>query len=496
MKKTIARIMAAAMVVTSVVAPVADANAASSIFNNMTSAEVYANFGDGAYVSPDYYLDGALLNGDIDDEDYIDLEFTASDALLTGTGVEMEEVSGSVLTADVYYAASSAQTTLTSSNAVTATTATSSYRTLSTTNSTDINDLIGIGTRTTTSKVTTAKGSEFKDVTIARNVLAGDWLTIDWTNGVRTITRNANYANNDELIRQITAGNIIFVRADVWVNGVNQGFVWVRCFNATTANADDDYWNGIVKLKADNNRYTPIRVHVDAVDGTIAGLNGLYVQIVNGTAVNVINNRVVGTNAIATSTLQSNKLVIQDVQPDDYALLKSDVAKGKRLLLDEVYLFRVADAWNNNSLAGAGDAVYDFLTLGESTDFDTISIGKVTDIRSRLFKEGKEKLVQAKNVKWIRNGAFRKSKQLKKAILSDDVSMKKINEKAFYDCKKLNTVKVKVKTLKQVGKNAFGGSTDKKGLKFNLKASNKTQYNKAVKLFKKSGVKKAKFRKI
>ena len=36
---------------------------------------------------------------------------------------------------------------------------------------------------------------------------------------------------------------------------------------------------------------------------------------------------------------------------------------------------------------------------------------------------------------------------------------------------------------------------NKKGLKFNLKA-NKKQYDKAVKLFKNSGVKKAKFRKI
>ena len=87
-------------------------------------------------------------------------------------------------------------------------------------------------------------------------------------------------------------------------------------------------------------------------------------------------------------------------------------------------------------------------------------------------------------------------KQLKKAIIGSEANkMKKINEKAFYDCKKLTTVKTSGKSLKHVGKSAFGGTTDKKNLTFKIKG-NKTQFNKAVKLFKKSGVKKAKFKKI
>ena len=248
----------------------------------------------------------------------------------------------------------------------------------------------------------------------------------------------------------------------------------------------DDYWNGFVKLKGDNNTFIPIRVHYEVESGLVNGFanNALYY-------VNIIGNQNIFGGNITDDAAANQKLAIYNVNSYDLALLQSDVAKGKNLMLDQVYVFT-----GDQGYLSAWDSWSDTIWL-QINNYTNATVGKINTIHARVFKKGKEKLVNVENAKFINNGAFRQNKQLKKVIIGTEVSsVKKINEKAFYDCKKLNTVKVKVNTLKQVGKNAFGGSTDKKGLKFNLKCGNKTQYNKAVKLFKKSGVKKAKFRKI
>ena len=92
------------------------------------------------------------------------------------------------------------------------------------------------------------------------------------------------------------------------------------------------------------------------------------------------------------------------------------------------------------------------------------------------------------------NGAFRKCKQLKKVNLDTSKKIRKINEKAFYDCKKLATVKLDGRNLKKIGSKAFSGT--KSNITFKVKANTKTQYNKAVKMLKKAAPKKAKFSKI
>ena len=203
-------------------------------------------------------------------------------------------------------------------------------------------------------------------------------------------------------------------------------------------------------------------------------LGGLYV------------NNWVATNQ---SSIASRRLRIYNVESHDLALLKSDYAKGKNLIMDEIY------AWTGDQSYATTWTTWDDTMWLKIDDFSEVSVGKVTEIRSRVFKECKEKLVHAENAKIIQNGAFRKNKQLKTAIIGTETKTRKIHEKAFYDCKKLTKLKLSGKNLKQVGKNALGGDTDKKSLRIKIKG-NKTQYNKAVKLFKKSGVKKAKFSKI
>ena len=495
MKKTIAKIMAAAMVLSTVAT--SNVAFAATLPNGVTtSIAAHRNISiNGTEIVSDGDNTGDAFNYDMSAAELKDLLTISS-----GNYTVDDYAADYPVTASVWTDGDADEITDAS---VTSATASSARKTPIT----DESDIVKLVNYTgSTNKITVGNEGEFQDLHTA-DVAPLEWVTANaWVNGDTNVADlrlniNANYNYHNYLMSQIANGSRIRLRvALVNAAGADTGVRCVINLGAPTSDNNDDYWNAIVKLKADNNRYTPIRVHVDAVDGSLAGNNfGLYVQVVNGTIIpwTVDGTRTwAGTTNLLVNSTGDLKLVLNDVQTDDLAILKSDLAKGKRLLLDEAFLFDVTDVVNNNGLNAAGPQYYDFGTLGENTDLGTVSIGKITDIRSRLFKDGKEKLVQAKNVKFIRNGAFRKNKQLKKAILSDDVSMKKINEKAFYDCKKLNTVKVKVKTLKQVGKNAFGGSTDKKGLKFNLDAGNKTQYNKAVKLFKKSGVKKAKFRKI
>ena len=513
MKKTIAKIMAAAMVLSTIAAPNV---LASELYKGVTvTGSNAARFADGSTLELDG--DEVLVDGkwqDLDKLGQYNTEFSKTDKTGFISASDMENLLKGTNSLDYQDSTVTMYTEIAgqpdengeiswANNSVTAVGATSNNVAVIT-DTESIFDILD-GVNSTLYLKTTVNNKAYNDV------VTNDFSSRQYVQWRRTWTFangwqvrpwfDFSYAETYEIVRQLNAGNAIRVPMAVtvvnpWTNRViDTGATRWRWFWTANVNQDDDYWNAIVKLKADRNRYTPIRVHVDVQEGSLDGIDGLFVQVVNRTVVNVVRNGVIGTGNITTTGWVNNKLQIQDVQDDDLALLKSDIAKGKNLMLDEAYLFDVTDDLNNNSFAGAGAGYYDFTALGQDTDLGTISIGKITDIRSRLFKDCKEKLVHAKNVKWIRNGAFRKNKQLKKAILSDDTSMKKINEKAFYDCKKLNTVKVKVNTLKQVGKSAFGGSTDKKGLKFNLKAGNKTQYNKAVKLFKKSGVKKAKFRK-
>ena len=303
------------------------------------------------------------------------------------------------------------------------------------------------------------------------------WINANATNRARFLDWMAKIQDGDELdvvfpVRVLVAG--AWQRVNLTVGLLNPDTVTY-----------DSYWNGFVKLKGDNNTFIPIRVHYEVKSGLVNGFDN------NALFMTVIGNQTIFGGNINAETLANQKLAIYNVNSYDLALLQSDVAKGKNLMLDQIYVFD-----GDDSYVTAWDNWNDSIWL-KINDYTNVSVGKVDTIHARVFKNCKEKLVNAENAKFINNGAFRKNKQLKKIIVGTEVSsVKKINEKAFYDCKKLTTAKIKVNNIKHVGKAAFGGSTDKKSLIFKLKCGNKTQYNKAVKLFKKSGVKKAKFKKI
>ena len=253
---------------------------------------------------------------------------------------------------------------------------------------------------------------------------------------------------------------------------------WLRL--QTTTTTDDNYWNGYVMLEGDNDLFTPIRVHYTTTDKAFtADGNGAYVVVADS------NARRVYIDTVSGELLSSRRLTLVAVHPSDLALLKADFAKGKNLQLNEVFQF----VGNHDYEANWGTSLWAM----NNDSYTSVSLGQVSIINSRLFKDGKEKLVKAENVKQIHNGAFRSNKQLKKAIIGNEKNIKKINSKAFKGCKKLATVRLSGKTLKQVGSKAFDGV--KNNVTFRIKG-NKTQYNKAVKKIKKQAPKKAKFVRI
>ncbi len=89
----------------------------------------------------------------------------------------------------------------------------------------------------------------------------------------------------------------------------------------------------------------------------------------------------------------------------------------------------------------------------------------------------------------IKSGVYKNFKKLSKATLGRNIE--KIGANAFNGCSKLGKISINANNLKSVGKNAFKGV--KKNAKVTVYAKDKKTYNKAVKMLKKAGLKKAKF---
>ena len=502
MKKTIAKIMAAAMVLSTVAVP----NVQAAADNGLVPYNVYATDATGTNTKT---LMSAGANG-VADAQTITLSSDDIGSLLSGD--ELTFGTDLYLT---YEAAAYANT----GNPINLNLGTDALATamteagISPGTAKSKTDLISvINANLGTSKIV-AGDERTDDVENLFDVSAYDYEKVTTTDG--EFNDIVPVANANRWFTPVVIGNRLWVRINPVGRGTTEDIAkfqdWMAKINSTDGlrigtrlvaingrqirvpiiirgdvMTTDDYWNGFVKLKGDNNTFIPIRVHYEVESGLVNGFanNALYY-------VNIIGNQNIFGGNITDDAAANQKLAIYNVNSYDLALLQSDVAKGKNLMLDKVYVFT-----GDNGYVSAWDNWNDALWL-EINDYTNAEVGKINRIHARLFKNCKEKLVNAEYAKFINNGAFRKNKQLKKIIVATEVSgAKKINEKAFYDCKKLTTARIKVNNIKHVGKAAFGGSTDKKSLIFKLKAGNKTQYNKAVKQFKKSGVKKAKFRKI
>ncbi|MBR1634898.1 MAG: leucine-rich repeat protein [Lachnospiraceae bacterium] len=125
---------------------------------------------------------------------------------------------------------------------------------------------------------------------------------------------------------------------------------------------------------------------------------------------------------------------------------------------------------------------------GATLDVTTVDIGgvtyKVTKLGSQVFKKAHMKKFYAENAKKIGKGALRKAKQVKKVDIEDGQKVRKIHEKAFYDCKNLNTIIIDGRKLSTIGKNAFHGV--KKNCTVKIKAK-KSKYESDKKMILKNG---------
>lgn len=118
---------------------------------------------------------------------------------------------------------------------------------------------------------------------------------------------------------------------------------------------------------------------------------------------------------------------------------------------------------------------------------------KVTEIASSTYKNNKKITTVAlgKNITNVGKDAFKGTTKLTKADLGKS-KVSSIGKNAFSGAKKLGDIKLNGNTLKSVGKDAFKGV--KKNCKITIQAKNKAQYNKIVKMIKKSGAKNVKYK--
>lgn len=128
---------------------------------------------------------------------------------------------------------------------------------------------------------------------------------------------------------------------------------------------------------------------------------------------------------------------------------------------------------------------------------------KVTDVKKKTVTYSKTKTTSVKavvpdtitvngtklKVTAVGASAFAGNKKIKTVTLGKNIT--KIGTKAFYKAKNLSQITVNGNTIKSIGKNAFSGV--KKNCKITVRAKDKKQYNKIVKLIKKAGAKKVKF---
>ena len=477
MKKTIAKIMAAAMVLSTVAAP----NALAASYESGTTAKIADLSIAGVKIIEDNNKTGNTVPLILTTGEVTLLSKSTNTAYTFDTVDYVLGDSTAKVTASVYTNEKDPDE-INEKTAVTDTTAaTTKYKT--TVNQSSIGTLL--------KNYNDGKGKVSKVVTNGKynysysaNDLSSWYYFKTNSDGDIEPVFNTEYRTFEAWATRLLAGDTVtgttkLVNSDkeTVITGINASI------DVADTTAINDYWNGFVKLQGDNNRYTPIRVHYETTSSSAVYTNNLVLVSSNGS--------VIATNSNERNAWADRKLMIYDVNSYDLALLKSDYAKGKNLLLNEVYVWTgitgvdsTISAWNDWD-----DTMWSYVEA-----YGITSIGKVRDIRSRVFKESKEKLVKAEYVKTIRNGAFRKNKQLKKAILGTEVSgVTKINEKAFYDCKKLATVKIKVKNLKNVGSGAFKNT--KSNIIFKLKG-NKSQVAKAWKKIKKQAPAKAKYAKI
>ncbi|MBR1627718.1 MAG: leucine-rich repeat protein [Lachnospiraceae bacterium] len=110
----------------------------------------------------------------------------------------------------------------------------------------------------------------------------------------------------------------------------------------------------------------------------------------------------------------------------------------------------------------------------------------------QVLKKGTMKTITAKEIKNLGTGALRNCKKLRKVRMGS-AKMRKIHSNAFYDCGKLKNIKINCKNLKAVGSKAFKAL--KKNCTISIKAK-KAKYNAVVKMIKKSGVDKVKFKRV
>ncbi|MBR1634422.1 MAG: leucine-rich repeat protein [Lachnospiraceae bacterium] len=245
---------------------------------------------------------------------------------------------------------------------------------------------------------------------------------------------------------------------------------------ASASGSSDNYQDLLSAISSGNNGIT-IQFSFAAGDsnGTVAAQKTTTVNaFVGGTA--AVKGNTYGNTAAFTVDAAGDKNEVALRNGDVYAKLGSsgvEILRGNNSDLDGMDYFRsyTLDLTKVNvTTVATGVALFQDLP--------------VTKIGAQALKKAHMKKFYAENAKTIGKGALRNAKQVKHVDICDSNKVRKIHEKAFMNCKNLNTIIIDGRKLNTVGKNAFSGVKKKATVKIKAK---KSKYESDKKMILKNG---------
>ena len=276
-------------------------------------------------------------------------------------------------------------------------------------------------------------------------------------------------------------------------------YVAINSNNENAATGTTKYLEDIMKVSVDKDGYLILTVDtsVSGYEKVLAnalykGENAITLRIYSsdfGTAstgttlaVATNSNYYEATWVLGGEVDSATKIITKNVEAKEGTLRSGDIS---------IKLTNSSEA-EVEVLKGDSDGVLDTndALRGQTLDLTTVTFGgltvpyKVVKIGAQALKKAHMKKVVAENVRRIGKGSLRKCKQVKHADFQDSNKIRKINGKAFYDCKNLNTIIIDGRKLKTVGKDAFHGV--KKNCTVKIKAK-KSKYESDKKMILKNG---------
>ncbi len=119
----------------------------------------------------------------------------------------------------------------------------------------------------------------------------------------------------------------------------------------------------------------------------------------------------------------------------------------------------------------------------------------IVGIANNAFKDNKTiTLVSLDYIRYVGKSAFEGCSNIKNIYFTNANNLTKIKSRAFYNCSSIKEISLSGNNLNTVGKEAFSGTSKK--MRVEARDMSSKQFSKVKQLIKKSGAKKAHFKKV